>query len=74
MKCPLSGGAGKRLHAAVGYGGIAERCSGARNEGARCDFENDGEVDHVVAGGPRAELCSKMGNVFCRYVATLELI
>jgi transposase len=39
MKCPLSGGASKRLHTEVAYGTIAERCSGARNEGARCDFK-----------------------------------
>ena len=51
MKCPLLGGASKRLQAGGRHGAIAKRCGGAGDENPGSDFESDGEVDHVVAGG-----------------------
>jgi len=51
MKCPLLGGGSKTLQAGGRHGAIAERCGGAGNEDTGSDFESDGKVDHVVAGG-----------------------
>jgi len=62
MKCPLLGGASKRLQAGSRYGAIAERHSGAGDEDPGSDFESDGKEDYVVAGG-RDAACRLAGGI-----------